>query len=75
MKIDQVSVCAELICSFIAKQDLLSDEESQQLAEWIKEQEPHGVTNAEKHCLIALRAFVLDYPAELTEAAPLAMPA
>lgn len=66
-RIDQQHTAAEALVTFIAKMDMLTDEQSAELAEWIKAQEPNCVTNAEKHFLLAARAFVLDYPVELND--------
>ncbi len=69
-RIDQCHATAECLVSFMAKMDVLSDKESEEIAAWIVEQERIALTNAEKHFLLAARAYVLDYPAELNETVP-----
>jgi hypothetical protein len=69
-KFNSAISAAESLMTFMAKMDQLTDNQSEQLAEWCKEQERSADTNAEKHFLLAARSYVLDYPAELNELVP-----
>lgn len=66
-RIDETMVCANLLISFIAKTEFLPKDEVEILAGYIKLREPEGMSNAEKHFLIATRAYLLDYLAETGE--------